>query len=300
MTQPTPSTEETRSGLGRTVLIIQVAFLAVLSVMLMAQGLFPTLEWTIVLLVLLLIWRSRERRLLAALMPFLLLLVTYQFLRGFADDFTPMDIHVTDLMAWERALFNGIVPAAWVQANLTAPALVRVLDPLLNAAYMGHFLYPVILGIVLWYEKHDWYWPFMAGLIVMSYTAFVVFLLFPAAPPWWATTYGYMLDQPVTLAHFAMPLAIQVGSPNPVAAMPSLHCAYAAYIGLVGLAAWGKKAWWLVLFVAVVSFSTVYLGHHWVIDILGGYLFAADAFLLAWLGRRILLKRQALTGPMVA
>lgn len=294
MTLPTPSNEEQRSGLGGTVLVIQVAFLAVLSVLLMAQGFFPTIEWIVVLVVLLLIWRGRERRLLAALMPFLLLLITYQFLRGFADDFTPMDIHVTDLIAWEKALFRGVIPAAWVQANFTSPALTRILDPILNVAYMGHFVYPVLLGTVLWYRRHDWYWPFMAGLIIMSYTGFVAFLLFPAAPPWWATRYGYMLDQPVTLARFAMPLAIEVGSPNPVAAMPSLHCAYIAYIALVSLGAWGRKAWWVLLWVGVVSFSTVYLGHHWVIDIFAGYLFAVDAFLLAWIGRRMLLKRQAL------
>ena len=76
----------------------------------------------------------------------------------------------------------------------------------------------------------------------------------------------------------------------------SLHCAYIAYIALVSLGAWGSKAWWVLLWVGVVSFSTVYLGHHWVIDILAGYFFAVDACLLAWLGRRILLKRQALKG----
>jgi membrane-associated phospholipid phosphatase len=295
MTQkPAPSTTSSEPpGLQRATLFIQVVFLTVLSILFVLQGFFPTLEFMFVLVVVLLVWRAQERRLLAALLPFFLLLITYQALRGFADDLSPVDIHVTDLIAWEKALFHGIVPAAFLQSHITTPAVTRFLDPLMNAAYLSHFVSPVILAVVLWYQRRDWYWPFILGVVLMSYAAFVTYLLFPAAPPWWATEYGYLLDQPVTLSRFAVMWVIKVGSPNPVAAMPSLHCAYPAFFVAVAVAAFGRRGWWLLVLAAWVAVSTVYLGHHWVIDIFAGWAYALGAFAIVYYGRRLALRRQA-------
>lgn len=256
----------------------------------MLNGVFPTLEVTFLLLTLVLMWRSQERRLLVAMIPFFLLLISYQILRGFADDFTPAEIHVADLIAAEKRLFGGLVPAAFIQAHFPA-LLARYLDPIASIIYMSHFVNPVVMAITLWYRKREWYWPFVFSLVVLSYMAFVTFLLFPAAPPWWATKYGYLVDQPVTLSHFTMPLAMELGSPNPVAAMPSLHCAYPTFITAIGIAAWGRKGWWFLVPSLAIAFSTLYLGHHWVIDIIAGVVYGLVACGIAVLGHSIRTKR---------
>ncbi len=280
-----------RLSLQQATLVLQVVFLCVLSALLMLGGFFPTLELMLVLAVLLLVWRARERQLLVAMMPFFLLMITYQTLRGFADDFTPMDIHVTDLIAWEKALFGGTIPAAFVQSHIANPSVRQWLDPIMNTVYMSHFVTPVVLAIVLWYRRRDWYWPFIFGIVLLSYVAFATFLLFPAAPPWWATEYGYLVDQPVALRS-VMTWVIKVGSPNPVAAMPSLHCAYPAFFLAVAVGAWGRRGLWLLPLPMSVAFSTVYLGHHWVIDIIAGYFYAAVAFGTVYFGRRAIQNRR--------
>jgi membrane-associated phospholipid phosphatase len=65
---------------------------------------------------------------------------------------------------------------------------------------------------------------------------------------------------------------------NPVAAMPSLHAAYPTYIALYGVYIWGKKSLPVFILPAAISLAAVYLGHHYVIDILAGALYAAVAF----------------------
>ena len=101
--------------------------------------------------------------------------------------------------------------------------------------------------------------------MLLSYSAFVTFILFPATPPWWATEYGYLTNGPVTLTHFMFPSLALVASPNPVAAFPSLHAAYPVYIALWGTMAWGRRAQWLWILPLGVAFAAVYLGHHYVV-----------------------------------
>jgi membrane-associated phospholipid phosphatase len=136
--------------------------------------------------------------------------------------------------------------------------------------------------------------------MLLSYAGFVTYLLFPAAPPWLAYLSGYDLGGPVLLAEWSAlepgsadvpqlmeqlrsgPMMYKVVSagPNPVAAMPSLHAAYPFYIALFGVMAWGWRSTWLFLLPIAVTASTVYLGHHYVVDGLAGFAYAAAAFFL--------------------
>jgi len=66
---------------------------------------------------------------------------------------------------------------------------------------------------------------------------------------------------------------------NNVAAMPSLHAAYAL---LVVLFLWRLSPWWvrplLALYPPAMAFSLVYGGEHYVVDCIAGWAYAAFAF----------------------
>lgn len=265
---------------NKILLMMQIAFLLGLSLFYIFNGVFPSLDMLIALSIAALIWRSQNRALLVDLLPFFILLLTFQSLRSFADDLTPASIHITDLIAYEKALFNGVIPAAYFQKTLTNLAITPFLSTFFNVFYMSHFLVPVIMAIVLWYRRKEQYWYFIIGLILLTYAGFVTYFLYPAAPPWWATKYGYLLDQPVTLSTFAYPTLVEFAGPNPVAAMPSLHMAYPTYIYLFCLFVWGKKAAWLIFLPIFVGLSTLYLGHHYVIDLIAGIGYAGLAYLI--------------------
>ena len=80
---------------NKSILIIQITFLVVLSLWSMIRGVAPTIEILIALVIALLIWRAQYRALLADLIPFLLLLLSFQALRSFADNLTHADIHLS-------------------------------------------------------------------------------------------------------------------------------------------------------------------------------------------------------------
>jgi hypothetical protein len=70
---------------------------------------------------------------------------------------------------------------------------------------------------------------------------------------------------------------------NPFAAFPSLHAGFPLVIGLFFLLRCGRTrrlGWVAVGFAVAIGFDVVYLGEHWVIDVVGGYALAGG---VAWL-----------------
>jgi membrane-associated phospholipid phosphatase len=245
-------------------------------------GTFPSTEVIAAAFVFVFIWTKTGRAFLFEFAPFLLLLVTYKQLRNFADDLTPADINIVNLIDWEASLFGGTLPNYYLQQQLWGHFYTPVLDVLSNALYLSHFLSPLVLAVLLWQKARAQYWAFAFGIVALSYAAFATYILFPAAPPWWATLHGYITDQPVTLDHFVASAEDLASGANPVAAMPSLHAAYPTYIALVAMRVWGKKGIPVIALPAGVMFATFYLGHHYVIDALAGAVYALVAFLVVY------------------
>ncbi len=258
---------------------LQLGAVAVILIGIAAStGTFPNTEMIAITFVFAFMWTRSGRAFLIEFMPFLLLLVTYKQMRNFADNLSRSEINVTNLIRWEEWLFGGTLPNHYLQAHLWGHFYTPLLDVLTNTLYLSHFLSPLVLSVILWQKRRSLYWAFAIGLVVLSYAAFATYVLFPAAPPWWATLYGYLPRQPVTLAHFVASSEDLAKGANPVAAMPSLHAAYPTYIFLVSLYVWGKRAIPVVLLPAGVMFATFYLGHHYVIDAIAGAAYAVIAF----------------------
>jgi membrane-associated phospholipid phosphatase len=159
---------------------------------------------------------------------------------------------------------------------------------------------PIALGVLIWKKFGDsLYWQFMLALILLSYGAFLTYLLFPAAPPWMASQLGYF--DPIHRISSDIWWAMGIKdfssfyaklSPNTVAAVPSLHSAYPALFALFLNRMYGfKKTWWVWLYPASLWLGVVYLGEHYIIDVILGVLYAVLAFVaadrfFAWQGAR--------------
>ncbi len=259
-----------------------VAVLGILVGTLVLTGEFPSTEIIAAAFVFVFMWTKNGRAFLFEFLPFLLLLVTYKQLRNFANELTPSDINITNLIDWEMALFGGTLPGHYLQQNLWGQFYTPVLDMLANGLYLSHFMSPLVLAMLLWQRERAQYWAFAFGIVALSYAAFVTYVLFPAAPPWWSTLNGYIVDQPVSLDHFVVSGEELVNGANPVAAMPSLHAAYPSYIALVSIRVWGKRALPVIMLPLGVVSATFYLGHHYVIDALAGAFYALIAFLVVY------------------
>jgi membrane-associated phospholipid phosphatase len=246
-------------------------------------GELPSTEYILVAFVAVFMWNARNRGFLIDFSPFVILIISYESLRGFADNLSPSDVNITNLIEWEKSLFGGTIPSHYLQQHLWGQFYTPVLDVVTNVLYVSHFFAPVLLAVILWHQgQRPRYWAYAIGLVMLSYAAFATYLLFPAAPPWWATLNGYLPDQPATLAHFVVPESAVESGPNPVAAMPSLHTGYPTYIAMVAIATWRKKGLPVLLLPTTVIFAIVYLGHHYVIDALAGIAYAAVVFALVF------------------
>jgi hypothetical protein len=221
--------------------------------------------------------------------PFFLIIMAYEGLRGFADDLSLDQIHVTDLIDWERAVSFGFVPTVWLQNVLFIPGSVQWFDVIGTVLYFLHFPLPLVVAFALWLRRRPKYWQFVLSLSLLCGLGFVTYVVFPAAPPWWAAKHGYLppvykiIDQTLTIfpgSHSISYLYHNL-NPNPVAAMPSLH---AAFPWLVFLALWdwqGRRALLFLPYCLMLWWSIVYLGEHYIIDAAAGVLYATLAFALA-------------------
>lgn len=265
----------TASPARNAVLAIQALYVvAVGTIMTFTVG-TPGITSVFLLVAIIGLWSSKRMLgLVADLAPFFFLIVCYEDLRGFADNISPFQVHVSELVRAERFLFGGILPAAWLQAHISSRVVVWA-----SMFFYGmHFVYPVILGVLLWVKLRSEYWRYMLGLMVMTYTGFLCYLLYPAAPPWWASHFGF-ISEPIQV--IGIPVEIMLQSPNPVAAFPSLHGGYAAYVAIFAIYTWRRPALWTLLIPAGVTFACIMLGHHYLVDLLAGYVLAAGAFLLS-------------------
>lgn len=241
----------------------------------------------------------RSRSWLSDWLPIVALLLAYELMRGLADD-AGFPLHMEDLIVAERLIGLGQLPTQVLQEAMRPVAGIDIVALVSTGVYMFHFLVPIITGILLWKWRRDQFHDFMAALIVLSMAAFVTYLLFPAAPPWFAANAGVLngVDglpliaylKPETFADVGAALGLNgndvydkvfyAAGPNDVAAWPSLHVAYPFLAFLVLRRAFGRVAWVVAGYAAIVGFSVVYTGDHWVHDCIAGAAFAYISYYL--------------------
>jgi hypothetical protein len=257
-------------------------------------------------------WRSerpwREHLLfLRDWLPISLLLVVYNISRGYADKlFAP---HVTELIDADEGMFGwltgGQVPTVWLQQHLYQPKVVQWWEVAVSLVYVSHFLVIPTIGVALWVRHREQWGRFMRRWFTLSVAGLITYFVYPAAPPWWASKFGHLPDEVLRIStngwnavglHSAGNTlnALQVEASNPVAAMPSLHTAYALMAVAFFLPRVAKRWWPLMLaYPLAMTFTLVYSGEHYVIDVLVGWVYVAAVFVAVGFAERWWKARRA-------
>lgn len=247
---------------------------------------FPTPDKLLVFLVFVFMMFGQGWQLFKHLFPFVLILLVYESLRGLAPSLNS-HVHFTFMPAFDNKLFGGRLPTAKLQSWLWHGS-VQWYDFVFYLAYMLHFVLPLGLAVVIWKYRNKAYWRFVFTYVFVSFSGFLTYVLFPAAPPWMAAQAGYIPSiSRISSAVWArlglmdFPSVYNKISPNPVAAVPSLHAAYATLFALFIYKFFGKK-WGLAatIYPLLIYVGTVYQGEHYVFDVLLGIVYAAIAYLL--------------------
>ncbi|HSX44854.1 MAG TPA: phosphatase PAP2 family protein [Candidatus Saccharimonadales bacterium] len=219
--------------------------------------------------------------------PFLILLLSFDKLRSLAPIINHR-VHYLEMPNFDKWLFGGHLPTAWLQRHLYF-GHVAWYDFGFYFLYMLHFIAPIILAVVIWKFKPKYYGQFVSALLVLSYAAFITYVIFPAAPPWMSSDYGKIdhiqrisSDVWRTFGVKDFSLYYKKLAPNAVAAVPSLHAAYPFLFALTIRKIWGNK-WFAIslTYPLLVGFGVVYLGEHYVFDVLLGFVYATLAFYAA-------------------
>lgn len=259
-------------NLGR---LLPIIYLVVLCIFCIVYNIFPGPDFLVLFFFIYAAFSKRAQRFIKDWIPFIALFFAYEAMRGIADNITGI-IHVTELISVELQIF-GTIPTLVLQHFYRSP----ILDWLGAFFYSLHFLIPTVFGFVLWHRSRENYSKYTIALLVSSYSALITILLFPSAPPWFgvkAERILFHIDHEMGIPFYAT-LFVLI-QPNPFAAFPSLHATYPWLVSLYSIKIKRIKALPILIIPLGVCFSAVYLGEHYVIDLLAGIIYSTVAFFL--------------------
>lgn len=180
----------------------------------------------------------------------------------------------------DRVLGLGELPTVELQAwRAWTPAAV---DWLAFGVYASFFAAPILVFLGVWRLDQGQAATFGRALVCASFVSLVVMAAVPTAPPWMAARDG--ATPPIErigellVGAATHDQAEEIIGTNEVAAMPSLHTASTALIAFVLGAAIPRLRRWSWLYPLAMGLALVYMGEHYVVDVLAG---AATAW-LAW------------------
>jgi membrane-associated phospholipid phosphatase len=238
------------------------------------------------------------RQVLVDWLPFTAVLLAYDRTRGLADGLG-ISLHEADILHAEKWLFGGTEPTLWLQQHMYDATHVYWYDALCTLVYTSHFLATPILAAVLWLRDRRHWLRYISRVVVLSVAGLITYIIFPEAPPWLAARDGLTpaVDRLSArgwvwfhAGHVNDVLSeAQNGGTNPVAAMPSLHTAFAVLVAIVVASRLRSRWRYLVaLYPVAMGFTLVYTGEHYVLDLVAGvvYALAVHLALSRWEARR--------------
>lgn len=212
----------------------------------------------------------------------------YTVLRSYADNLG-FPLHADYPIRFDRLLFGGQVSVIALQDTWFSPARLTALDWLTVLTHWSFFVAPhaAAIGVFIW--KRTLFPSYTLAIVGTMYLGLVVFVLLPTSPPWLAAQTG-SLPEVFRILDFAgsrvgadrySSLYASLGAPNAVAAVPSIHMAITFALYLFARDHYRKWAPAALVYVAAMGFSLLYLGEHYVLDLLVGMGCASIAYLAA-------------------
>ena len=205
-------------------------------------------------------------------LPFAYCLAIYTNLHDTIHFANPNDIHNT-LIAIDQWMF-GIQPTVWAERFIHP-----MLTELFSFCYMIFFLFAPIVALTLYLKgRKVEFRETLVSVILCFYAGYFLYVVFPAAPP------RIMLKDMFSVGFDGTPIAdaalrmVNLLPSDSRAAFPSLHAAVTLLSLLFAFKHVRRLFWAILPFCIGLILSTVYLRHHYVIDLLAGFALGILAF----------------------
>lgn len=151
---------------------------------------------------------------------------------------------------------------------------------------IAHFVITFAVVGLLWWRFPEQYRPMRNSLVLINVVGFAVFWAYPLAPPRMLPAAGFVDLVAVTHAFGSWRTSAVASQANELAAMPSLHLAWACWTSLAVWRILPGRRWRPLLFlyplmVAIVVMATA---NHFLLDVVGGVATMIASVLIAqWL-----------------
>jgi membrane-associated phospholipid phosphatase len=233
------------------------------------------------------LYNEKTRLFLAQFSPFILTGVIYDSMRYVYWQGIEGRVHVEEPHRLELSWFGiqGLTPNEWLDAHRSV--FLDLACGFAYLVYVGEYL--AIAFLLFFRRRFDVLSAFALSFLLVNLLGFATYFIYPAAPPWYVTAFGYgpARTDVHSMAAAASRFDVLLGTHffdemygrgvDVYGAYPSLHVAYPL------LAAWAAfrvpELRWAripaVCFFALMCLSAVYLQHHYVIDVLLGVGYAA-------------------------
>ncbi len=235
------------------------------------------------------------RRLVVALLPFIVFGISYDWM-NIVHNYEVNSVDIRGLYESEKQLF-GIAAAdgtLLTPNEFFAQHRTALMDFLGGVFYLCWVPVPIIFGLWMYFSgKVKPYLHFALVFLLVNLIGFAGYYIHPAAPPWYVALHGFdfRLGVPGDVAGLGAfdemtGLGVFQGlygrNANVFAAVPSLHSAYTLVAFIYALRSRSGLAWTLALGIitAGIWFTAVYTSHHYIIDVLLGITTALAGFLL--------------------
>lgn len=202
-------------------------------------------------------------------------------------------VHIADLYGFEKRLFginlNGKIVTPNEYFAIKGTTFLSVVTGLF---YLCWIPVPLSFAAYLFFKNKRQFLYFALTFLLVNLLGFVVYYLYPAAPPWYIQQHGFAFE-PLKLAstgglakfdayfHIELFKSIYAKGSNVFAAMPSLHSAYpviVVYYAFKNRLGFVKYIFTLVMI--GIWFTAVYASHHYVLDVMAGILCATIGIML--------------------
>ena len=267
-------------------------------------GIRPEHPLLIALIAILFCAHEQTKKLVIALLPFILFAVSYDWM-NIVPNYKVNPIDVQDLYEAEKSLFGITTATGTVTPNeYFAEHHWPFMDFWTGFFYLCWVPVPILFGLSLYFmNQRNMYLRFAIVFLFVNLIGFCGYYIHPAAPPWYVMKYGFepILNTPGDVAGLgrfdAMTGlgifdALYSRNSNVFAAVPSLHSAYMVIAFYYSLKAKYPNFLRVVFGIIMLGiwFTAVYSAHHYIIDAILG---AGCALLGIFVFEKILLKWPA-------
>lgn len=225
---------------------------------------------------------EKTRRFITGFSIFIIFWIIYDSMR-IIPNYEVSTVHIKQPYELEKLLFGITSNNTLLTPNEYFDTIhTKFLDILSGLFYLNWIPVPIAFAIYLYFKDKTLFAKFSMVFLIVNIFGFIIYYIYPAAPPWYVKLYGFGLhlgvpgntsglgrfDQLTGIPIFA---GIYEKNANVLAAMPSLHASYPVIVLFYAIK---KKIGWFniffILFMLGIWFSAVYSGHHYVIDVVAG------------------------------